>query len=171
MNRMLEAYFAERLQSLCKTCDGDCCGVVPFSKKEIKEIKKKYRKKLRGLKWEEDEKGMLYSKKAMETGKCPFCNPKENICEIYDLRPQICREYGYGLISCPYLFAGLDAVPSDPEERNRLTKISQKADFERLARKNGFGGVNLIPEEVRNVINEDKFPNLLGDVGRKTFKK
>lgn len=157
----LEAWEIEKNDNLpCRQCWGDCCGVVPFTKKEIKEIKKKYRKKLRGLKTVKDENGQIYFIKAIENNQCPFYNKKENKCDIYDARPIICKAYGQTpFLVCPY--EGLKEIPEDEDIQIELTKKAQEKGTKFMAELFGIGEVNLIDVRVKNVINRKKFPNLI----------
>jgi len=66
-----------------------------------KELKEKLAAIYPQLKWEFIEKiggiSWYYEKQSRKLGKCWFCKPDGNgatKCEIYDIRPQICRAYG-----------------------------------------------------------------------------
>lgn len=82
----------------CKQC-GDCCDPVLFNK----ELKEKIAKIYPELKWKLATKkngtSWYYEEKSERLGKCQFCQPDGNgatKCIIYDLRPEICREFGDG---------------------------------------------------------------------------
>lgn len=63
----------------CTNC-GRCCGLVPASQKEIAEIRQYIKKH-----------GIIPEKQGIT---CPFRNEKEKKCDIYPVRPIICRLMG-----------------------------------------------------------------------------
>ena len=73
----------------CTNC-GQCCGVIPASDEEVQKIRKYV--KVHGI-------------KARAPGvTCPFRNEEEKKCDIYPVRPIICRLFGVidtGLGGCP----------------------------------------------------------------------
>lgn len=79
----------------CIRC-GQCCGVVPFEKEDVEKLDTT-------VQFEEQYlSGHLFyvPKSALKTGKCPFYNRKKKICEIYENRPQVCRDFGDGTHPC-----------------------------------------------------------------------
>lgn len=80
----------------CKNC-GECCGLIPATMAEVFEIKKflKENKKLRGK---------IRNKKTALLD-CPFRNEEEKKCDIYEVRPMICRLFGViksDFMKCPH---------------------------------------------------------------------
>ena len=74
----------------CTNC-GDCCGIIPVDANELAEI-------------------MEYIKEHNITARrqfplCPFRNEKKKKCDIYPVRPIICRLFGVAdtgnLAGCP----------------------------------------------------------------------
>jgi len=102
----------------CKRC-GNCCGLVPFTNKEYKRIKRKAKKlritfvkkdygyitkKASRLMDKLDEKGEEIASNFEQNLTCPFLRfnkDKKAVCLIYEDRPQICRDFGKG--THPYL--------------------------------------------------------------------
>jgi|SRR5699024_6178534 len=79
----------------CSSCV-DCCGVVPVSKQEMKNIQKELKKKsvttINRLK-----------KQDREPMQCMFVDVENKRCSIYKARPNICKNYGYAKgLACPY---------------------------------------------------------------------
>jgi Fe-S-cluster containining protein len=68
----------------CLNC-GDCCGPVPVTANELKEIKKYIKKHPEILALKNQIKDRL---------SCIFRDNFENQCSIYEVRPLICRQYG-----------------------------------------------------------------------------
>lgn len=73
----------------CTNC-GACCGIIPASDAEVREIRNYIAK---------------HGIKPRKPGiTCPFRNEKERRCDIYPVRPMICRLYGVadmGHMGCP----------------------------------------------------------------------
>lgn len=65
----------------CTNCGG-CCGPVPISKKEYEEIK------------EYCLKNDIRPMKNIKFNSCPFRNDKKKKCDIYPVRPILCRIFG-----------------------------------------------------------------------------
>lgn len=72
----------------CKECKGLCCGPVPITKQELKNIKKqiigmslKYRSELRN--------------QHRYFGTCIFYDLDNDKCGIHSVRPSICRAFGH----------------------------------------------------------------------------
>ena len=80
-----------------KRCEGgECCTVVPFSKKFIEKFKHRF---VRPVERFEPRGKDIYLITA--DGKCPFLN-QNNKCVIYKDRPKQCRDFGNNGW-CPYL--------------------------------------------------------------------
>jgi len=64
----------------CVNC-GKCCGLIPATKEEIKEIQKYI--------------GVHHiTPNKVNSIDCPFRNEKEKRCDIYPVRPLVCRLFG-----------------------------------------------------------------------------
>ena len=73
----------------CSMC-GECCGaILPVSEKEIKRIKKYVVE--HNIKINVNPINTLSEKMIDLT--CPFRNNKERKCDIYEVRPKICRSF------------------------------------------------------------------------------
>jgi len=85
----------------CKRC-GRCCGIVPFQQEEYDRVKHT------GIQFERQiiAGHVVYiPKSAIKTSSCPFYNRKKKLCEIYELRPEVCRAFGDGphpCLVCPF---------------------------------------------------------------------
>lgn len=104
----------------CQRC-GECCGIVPFSKDEYKKVMRIAKKM--NVSFTKDTLGTkiaYFPKKSYKAyckirGKgiitdpnfdnheagltCPFLEydkDGKSLCNIYDLRPQLCRDFGNG---------------------------------------------------------------------------
>lgn len=74
----------------CINC-GDCCGVIPANDKEVEAIRKYIK-----------DHEIRPRKKSIT---CPFRNEEEKKCDIYPVRPIICRLFGVadmGKMGCPH---------------------------------------------------------------------
>lgn len=69
----------------CINC-GECCGIIPATQEEIKQIRE-------FLKSHEDIRKSI-RKRSGKSPYCPFRNHDKKICEIYEVRPTICRLMG-----------------------------------------------------------------------------
>lgn len=138
----------ENVNLPCKKCNGECCGPdVPFSKEELKEIEKIA--SIKKFKTEEILGGgsFILSTKGIKNKKCVFL--KNGKCSIYSARPRICRDYGEKVyIQCPY--NGLKEIPSDLEERTKLTIEVQDIFFNKASEIFGKR-LNLLPHTAKNV--------------------
>lgn len=71
----------------CSHC-GECCAIgLPITRKEEKEIRKYIKKN--NIKKQEIYNPITNTLFA----RCCFYNPKKKICEIYPVRPEICRKF------------------------------------------------------------------------------
>lgn len=104
----------------CKRC-GACCGIVPFSREEMKAARQQARKiGVYFIKDKIGEKTVYYAGKVeFKNGEfdsekfqekfftCPFLQRDFTglcTCAIYDMRPEVCRRFGHGghpLLQCP----------------------------------------------------------------------
>lgn len=133
----------------CNSCNGDCCGPVPFTEEDLTIIFNKYQKSPKFRKrfpynntslnknivfQRVDEKivpvfvkSNKYLKLGLDKLSCIFKdNETTGGCLIYEDRPIICRVYGKKeLIPCPY--AGLDKQPEDETIRKKLVVQNQLA--------------------------------------------
>ena len=84
----------------CKSGCNDCCGVVPFS-----DIEKARASALKPMEaWERYQGSAWLLKSALANFSCPFSD-KNNGCQIYDVRPMVCRLFGvvdHEMMKCPH---------------------------------------------------------------------
>ena len=69
----------------CSSCGQCCSNLLPLSNNEIRKIKEYIKK--HGIKEQRHNFMVGYDM------TCPFRNEAKRICEIYDVRPAICREF------------------------------------------------------------------------------
>lgn len=72
----------------CDGCKGLCCGPVPVTMQELKEIKKK-------IKSMSIDKRVELKNQIRYYGTCIFYDLDKDKCGIYSARPEICRVFGY----------------------------------------------------------------------------
>jgi Fe-S-cluster containining protein len=142
-------------KELCSQCGAECCDVsTPFNMEDIKRIKKKYKKLLRGVKLVPTQAD-AYSLQKRGNKQCVFLD-KNKRCKIYEDRPQICRDFGdKPWARCAY--CGLSAIPTDPGELRELARVAQLKSFETMARMAGHKNFNInqIDSRARNVLSDD----------------
>lgn len=142
-------------KELCSQCGAECCDVsTPFSLEDIKQIKKKHKKLLRGVKLVKS-KADAYTLHKRGNTQCVFLS-EDKRCKVYEDRPQICRDFGEKAYArCAY--CGLDEIPTDPEELRELARIAQLRSFETMAEMAGHSNVkvNQIDSRARNVLSDD----------------
>lgn len=73
----------------CSRCGACCSNILPLYKEDIKRIEQ-YMKK-RDIKENVLPGTAVYNNVAI--GVCPFYNADEKKCDIYNIRPWICREF------------------------------------------------------------------------------
>lgn len=81
------------MKSICKGC-GKCCYNVPLPKDLVSATRNRVVTKPSG--WQlvsEDESLKPMVVGITEDGRCPYLT-ENNICNIYDKRPWICRKFG-----------------------------------------------------------------------------
>lgn len=67
----------------CSECGNCCTALLPVTKEEVKTIKRYIKRK-----------GVKPIKNDIDIDlTCPFRNEKERICNIYEVRPYICRSF------------------------------------------------------------------------------
>jgi hypothetical protein len=108
-------------QKVCESCADCCSDQVPFTKREFKYYKKKYKNLMKGTVLVPHSEKHFYIQKKRRDSKCVFL--KDNLCQIYEDRPLICQLYGVSPLSQCGL-EGLTVCP-DRSERNRLSKIGR----------------------------------------------
>ena len=142
-------------KALCSQCGAECCDVsTPFSLQDIKRIKKKHKKLLRGVKMVKS-KADAYTLIKRGNKQCVFLDENKR-CKVYDDRPQICRDFG----EKPYArcaYCGLSEIPTDADELRELARVSQLKSFETMAKMAGHSNlrVNQIDTRMRNVLSDD----------------
>ena len=72
----------------CKGCRGLCCGPVPVTEKELTKIKRKIKSMPKKLRSNLENQTRLF-------GTCIFYDLDNDKCGIHDVRPEICRMFGY----------------------------------------------------------------------------
>ncbi|MFD2444777.1 YkgJ family cysteine cluster protein [Bacillus sp. CGMCC 1.16607] len=72
----------------CVGCKGLCCGPVPITAKEFKDIKKKVKSMPTRFRSKLQNQKRYY-------GTCIFYDLDKDKCGIYSVRPAICRKFGY----------------------------------------------------------------------------
>ena len=72
----------------CSSCGQCCSDLLPVSEKELKRIRAYIKK--RGVK---ERKHLVPLAAPVVDMTCPFRNNVERRCEIYDVRPAICRDF------------------------------------------------------------------------------
>lgn len=69
----------------CTNC-GDCCGMIPASVAEVRQIL--------GFLAKHSEAKAVASKVGSQPLHCPFRDDKNKRCAIYPVRPIVCRMFG-----------------------------------------------------------------------------
>ncbi|WP_400163072.1 YkgJ family cysteine cluster protein [Brevibacillus sp. TJ4] len=72
----------------CQGCKGLCCGPVPITEKEFKQIRKKVKAMPRNMRAALQKQHRLF-------GTCIFYDQDNDRCGIHAVRPGICRAFGY----------------------------------------------------------------------------
>lgn len=125
-----------------KKCHGDCCRFVPIPKSLWEDQKKNVVRKVMFV-YQHDENNIMPVTKDL---RCPFLK-EDYSCNIYNVRPWICRLYGKGghdCLSCPYL---------KPNGNKRNSK-----DRDRLIQQNnvGLAGVANNINKIGEMLSEGK---------------
>lgn len=138
-------------RALCGQCGSECCdSSTPFTKEDLASIKKKYRKLLRGVEIVPDG-GSAFVLRKRSSKQCVFLDQNKK-CKIYDIRPQICRDFG-DKPWCLCAYNGLSTIPTDPKELAYLASEAQRINTERLAAGMGIRlQANMISPEMENVL-------------------
>lgn len=147
-------------KSLCGQCGSECCdSSTPFTKEDIASIKKDYRKLLRGVEFIPDGNGVFTLRKRSNE-QCVFLDQNKR-CRIYDIRPQICRDFG-DKPYCLCAYNGLSEIPSDPKTLAHLASEAQRINTERLAAGMGIRlQANMIDPGIENVLSNNQRRNTL----------
>lgn len=78
----------------CQSCKGLCCGPVPVTKRELKNIKNE-------IKWMPLKHRLELKNQDRYFGTCIFYDLNKDRCGIYRARPSICRAFGlYNNLIC-----------------------------------------------------------------------
>lgn len=72
----------------CSGCGNCCSNMLPMSRKEIETIRKYIRKN--GIR---ESKHLIPVMKRPYDMTCPFRNNDSEICTIYPVRPEICKQF------------------------------------------------------------------------------
>lgn len=106
----------------CEECGGKCCTAPAFTRREFKNVRKKYGVP-RGtvLVDFENQVGILKGKGVspiLDNGVCAYL--KKGRCSIYEDRPLVCRKYGViPELPCMYLYPD-EALKKVKEMMTRL---------------------------------------------------
>lgn len=106
----------------CSNC-GNCCGdILPLKQSEINRIIKFVKRN--NIK--EENKGNVFSNNMT----CPFRNEKEKKCNVYEVRPEICREF-----ICNISAMEMNVKPSGHQTRsmkNAIFNNKENESYEKL---------------------------------------
>lgn len=72
----------------CTGCGQCCSNILPVSEKEVKRIQRYIKK--HGIK---EHKHYYPTPTPIPDMTCPFRNDAERKCDIYEVRPEICRDF------------------------------------------------------------------------------
>ena len=72
----------------CSNCGGCCSNFLPVRKEEIERLKRFVRRKH----FKPIVRSNVLAGCSIDL-MCPFRNDKEQRCEVYDIRPEVCRIY------------------------------------------------------------------------------
>jgi len=138
-------------RALCGQCGAECCDrSTPFTADDIKAIKSKHRKTLRGVKVIPAGKETFTLEK-QGNKQCIFLG-EDKRCTVYDVRPEICRDFG-DKPYCLCAYNGLNAMPTDPQELRYLAAEAQRKNTERLAAAMGLKiRADMIDPSIENVL-------------------
>lgn len=90
----------------CSSCHCDCCGPVPLSEADVRRI----RRHLASQPAAEVERVKVRQRDAMT---CPFVDTERWRCFVYEVRPEVCRQFGQiAGLPCPH--APAPTAVSDP---------------------------------------------------------
>lgn len=142
-------------KSFCGQCGSECCdSSTPFTKEDLANIKKTNRKLLRGVELIPSGNSAFTLRKRSNE-QCVFLDENKR-CKIYDIRPQICRDFG-DKPYCLCAYNGLSEIPTDPKTLARLASEAQRINTERLAAGMGIRlRANMIDPGVENVLSDNQ---------------
>lgn len=85
-------------------CKGACCYNVPIDKTYLSAYRKKIARDVIRLEQYSDDTVLPITNNDQSKNACPFLNEKFR-CNIYNVRPKVCRLYGDGdyLLNCEFL--------------------------------------------------------------------
>jgi len=70
----------------CSCCGNCCTAILPVAKQELKNIKRFVKR--------HHIKPVIHESSTVDFDlTCPFRNEEKRLCNIYDVRPQICRDF------------------------------------------------------------------------------
>ena len=72
----------------CKGCRGMCCGPVPVTESELRNIKK-------AVKTMPQKKRLQLENQMRFFGTCIFYDQDQDKCGVHSVRPSICRAFGH----------------------------------------------------------------------------
>ncbi len=126
----------------------------PLPKSVVKILKNDDKLAEGGLRYSQlDKNGSLLRLKKHKNGKCIFLNQK-NLCEIYNIRPNICRIYPYWAIKL--INGKIKIIPHDFESNCKLIKsnIKKQKDIKQIISKKESAEIK---RTFKKIIEEDKY--------------
>ena len=72
----------------CSDCGGCCSNFLPLRKEEVERLKRFVRRKH----FKPIVRCSVLAGRSIDL-MCPFKNDEEQRCEVYDIRPEVCRAY------------------------------------------------------------------------------
>ena len=100
----------------CVSCGNCCTALLPVTKEELKTIKRYIKRK--------HIKPIVHSEKADIDLTCPFRNDVEKKCNVYEVRPQICRDF-----KCDKPQKMIDGTKEKYNYDNRFHTVNMRSIF------------------------------------------
>jgi Fe-S-cluster containining protein len=135
-------------------CKAGCCGVVPFTMKQIIQNPPPADKKIQTIRAGEKD-GVAYYILQTDDLTCPYLS-EEKRCTIYENRPEVCKMFGdetHPLLTCPYQDKN-GRLRSRQEKRACDRKIND--DFNKNITKKNMCYDNDVERDVAEAEEEEK---------------
>ena len=100
----------------CVSCGNCCTAILPVTKEELKAIKRYIKRK--------HIKPVVHPRKADIDLTCPFRNDAEKKCNIYEVRPTICRDF-----KCDKPHKLIDETKEKYNYDNRFHAVNMRSIF------------------------------------------
>ena len=113
INKMKSGVWDYTKEGHCSNCGNCCADLLPISEAEIRKIKKYIR--------EHNIKEQIHRPPTVNSVwdlTCPFRNNKERRCEIYPVRPLICKEF-----KCDKPSKEIEASKELIMQKNRIVRM------------------------------------------------